>query len=80
MLGLEYIRKLNSDTVDLLAEKLHVTKGLISQWENQKSPIPNKRLEELSKLYNVSSEYFSKELTSLEQIKIKKYINCIQYD
>ena len=80
MLGLEYIRKLNSDTVDLLAEKLHVTKGLISQWENQKSPIPNKRLEELSKLYNVSSEYFSKELTSLEQIKIKKNINGIQDD
>ena len=80
MIGLEYIRKLNSDTVDSLAEKLHVTKGLISQWENQKSPIPNKRLEELSKLYNVSSEYFSKELTSLEQMKIKKNINGIQDD
>lgn len=80
MIGLEYIRKLNSDTVDSLAEKLHVTKGLISQWENQKSPIPNKRLDELSNIYNMSSEYFSKELTSLEQLKIKKNINGIQDD
>lgn len=80
MIGLEYIRKLNSDTVDSLAEKLHVTKGLISQWENQKSPIPNKRLEELSKLYNVSQEYFSRELTKLEQLHIEYDKVSDEYD
>lgn len=72
MIGLEYIRKLNFDTVDSLAEKLHVTKGLISQWENQKAPIPNKRLEELSKIYNVSNEYFSRPLTRMEKLCLQK--------
>lgn len=80
MLGLEYIRKLYGDTTITLADKLGITNVNISQWENGKKPIPEKRLEELSKLYNMSSEYFSKELTSLEQVKIKKNINGIQDD
>ena len=80
MLGLEYIRKLYGDTTITLADKLGITNVNISQWENGKKPIPKKRLEELSKLYNVSSKYFSKELTSLEQVKIKKNINGIQDD
>ena len=80
MLGLEYIRKLYGDTTIILADKLGITNALVSQWENGKKPIPEKRLEELSKLYNVSSKYFSKELTSLEQVKIKKNINGIQDD
>lgn len=80
MLGLEYIRKLYGDTTITLADKLGITNALISQWENGKKPIPEKRLDELSTIYNVSSEYFSKELTSLEQMKIKKNINGIQDD
>ena len=80
MLGLEYIRKLYGDTTITLADKLGITNALVSQWENGKKPIPEKRLEELSSIYNVSSKYFSKELTSLEQVKIKKNINGIQDD
>lgn len=80
MLGLEYIRKLYGDTTVTLAEKLGISNVNISQWENGKKPIPEKRLDELSTIYNVSSEYFSKELTSLEQVKIKKNINGIQDD
>ena len=80
MLGLEYIRKLYGDTTITLADKLGITNVNISQWENGKKPIPEKRLEELSSIYNLSCEYFSKELTSLEQVKIKKNINGIQDD
>ena len=80
MLGLEYIRKLYGDTTITLADKLGITNALVSQWENGKKPIPEKRLEELSTIYNLSSEYFSKELTSLEQVKIKNNINGIQDD
>ena len=50
MLGLEYIRKLYGDTTVTLADKLSITNALISQWENGKKSIPEKRLEELSKL------------------------------
>ena len=80
MIGLEYIRKLYGDTTVTLAEKLGISNVNISQWENGKKPIPEKRLQELSAIYNVSSEYFSKELTSLERVKIKKNINGIQDD
>lgn len=72
MIGLEYIRKMNLDTVDSLAKKLNVSKGLISQWENQKAPIPAKRLKELSKLYDVSSEYFSRSLTKIEKLCLQR--------
>lgn len=74
MIGLEYIRKLHNDTTITLAEKLGVTKGLISQWENGKKPIPDKRLDELSALYNVPKDYLSKELTKLEQLYITRDI------
>ena len=56
MLGLEYIRKLYGDTTVTLAEKLEISNVNISQWENGKKPIPEKRLEELSSIYNVSSK------------------------
>lgn len=72
MIGLEYIRKLYNDTAESLAQKVGVTKGLISQWENQKRPIPEKRSEEISKLYDVPTEYLSKELTPLEELKVQK--------
>ena len=80
MFGLEYIRKLYGDTTITLADKLGITNALVSQWENGKKPIPEKRLDELSKLYNVSKEYFSRELTPLEQLIIKKNMNGIQDD
>lgn len=86
MIGLEYIRKLYDDTTITLAEKLGVTNAVISQWENGKKPIPDKRLDELSALYNVPKDYFSRELTKLEQLRIahdnllNKYNETIQVD
>lgn len=72
MIGLEYIRKLYNDTAEALAQKIGVTKGLVSQWENQKRPIPDKRADEIAKLYNVPMEYLSKELSKLEQLKVER--------
>ena len=80
MLGLEYIRKLHDDTIVTLADKLGITNALISQWENGKKPIPDKRLNELSKLYNVKIEYFTKELTKLEQLHLKYNKLSDEYD
>ena len=54
MLGLEFIRKLYGDTTIASAEKLGVTNAIISQWENGKKPIPEKRLSELSKYMIIS--------------------------
>ncbi len=71
MIGLEYIRKLYGDTTSALAEKLGISNVNISHWETQKKPIPAKRLEELSQIYNIPQKFFSKELTRLEELKIE---------
>ena len=72
MLGLEFIRKLYGDTTIALAEKLGVTNAIISQWENGKKPIPDKRLSELSKIYdNLPPKAFTNELTKLQELKIE---------
>ena len=70
MIGLEYIRKLNKDTCESLAEKIGVTNPLVSQWESGKKPIPQKRISEIATLYNVKPEYITKELTYLEKLHL----------
>ena len=71
MLGLEYIRTTFGDTTITLADKLGISNVNISQWENNKKPIPEKRLEELHSLYHIPKKYFAKELTPLEQLKVQ---------
>lgn len=80
MLGLEYIRTTFEDTTVTLANKLGISNVNISQWENGKKPIPEKRLEELHSLYNIPKEYFTKELTPLEQLKVQWVKAKKEYD
>lgn len=71
MLGLEFIRTTFGDTTITLGEKLGISNVNISQWENGKKPIPEKRLDELHLLYDVPKGYFSKELSRLEQLIVE---------
>lgn len=71
MNGLKYIRSLYGDTGENLSSKLGVTKVTISKWENGVSKIPSKRLEQLSKLYNLPTKYFTKELSRIDELKIE---------
>ena len=80
MIGLEYVRKQNGDTVETLATKLGITKSLISQWENGRKPIPSKRLIQLSELYGLPEKYFNKELNKSDQLKIQLKKLSSQYD
>lgn len=80
MIGLEYVRKQNGDTVEALAIKLGITKSLISQWENGRKPIPSKRLIQLSELYGLPEKYFNKELNKSDQLKIQLKKLSSQYD
>lgn len=80
MIGLEYVRKQNGDTVETLATKLGLTKSLISQWENGRKPIPSKRLIQLSELYGLPEKYFNKELNKSDQLKIQLKKLSSQYD
>ena len=80
MIGLEYVRKQNGDTVEALATKLGITKSLISQWENGRKSIPSKRLIQLSELYGLPEKYFNKELNKSDQLKIQLKKLSSQYD
>ena len=67
MIGLNYIRNLYKKTTVDLAEELGVTNGLISQWEQGKKPIPAKRVEQLSKLFDIPEQYFTKQVSDIDQ-------------
>lgn len=47
MLGLEYILKIENITRSELANRLGVSKPVVSQWMKRKRPIPSKRIEQI---------------------------------
>ena len=73
MNGLRYIRKeCMNKTMDEVAVELCVTKQAVYLWETERKKIPLLRLEQLSILSGIPTEYFLKEeLTDEDKLKIK---------
>lgn len=85
MIGLNYIRNLYKKTTVDLAKELGITNGLISQWEQEKKPIPDKRVKQLSKLFGIPDVYFTKQVSDIdklliENIKIDQDISKTEYE
>lgn len=72
MLGLTYIRKIYGFSMDELAIKLEVSKQTISKWENLKIPISLDRVKQLSEIFSIPENYFSKELNEIEKLEVQK--------
>jgi len=72
MIGLIYIRKLYDMSMEDVAQKLGITKQTISKWEKQKIPISDKRLRQLSNLFNIPEKYFQGEISDLNKLYIQK--------
>lgn len=72
MIGLKYILKLYNATQQELADKLQFKRQNIDAWFQGKRNIPKKHLLQLSELFNVPEEYFQKELTELDKLKLQK--------
>ena len=53
---LNYYRQKNDYTQQQLAQKLHVSRKTISNWENRRSEPSFEMLKELSKLYDISTD------------------------
>ena len=51
------IRESNDLKAKDIAEKLGVYKSVYSEWENNKTPIPTKRLIELANIYQINIDY-----------------------
>lgn len=74
MKGLEYISKTFGVSYSEIAKRLGVSRGLVNLWINNDRDIPQKRLEELMQIQEfegIPKVYFSKELSSSEQMEIQ---------
>ena len=71
MIGLYFIRKLYNMSMDELAHNLNITKQTVSKWEKRKIPISDKRLNQLSNLFNIQEKYFQKELNEIDELEIQ---------
>ncbi|WP_338593220.1 helix-turn-helix transcriptional regulator [Paenibacillus sp. Y5S-9] len=76
MIGLEFIVKVYNGTYKKLAEKLGIASPTIMGWLSKKRPIPQSKLEALSKMFGIDEVYFQKELSEVEKIEIEiNYLN-----
>lgn len=58
-------------SMDELAHNLNITKQTVSKWEKRKIPISDKRLNQLSKIFNIPQKYFQKELDEIDRMEIQ---------
>lgn len=72
MIGLEYLLDINNMKSKQLAEMLGVGKATVSSWINQKRLISTKHYEKLKEIFKVPEEYFQKELTELDKLKLQQ--------
>lgn len=71
MNGLKFIRSYLYMSSEALANKLGVSRALVSMWENMQKPIPPKRLKELSDIFGLDVKYFG-EISEEQQEEIKE--------
>lgn len=55
---LKYIRKKNRMTQEQLAEKLYITSGSVSNFENGKTICMHEHIVKICQIFNVSADYF----------------------
>lgn len=72
MLGIEYIRKSFNMSLADLAQKVGVSRQFISLWEKGDKKISPQRSVQLSQIFNIPSDWFTKELSELDKIKIEQ--------
>jgi transcriptional regulator with XRE-family HTH domain len=82
MIGLEYACQVFNVGNKDLAEKLKISPPNISAWLKGNREIPAKYIPELSKIFKgLSMEYFQKELTYIDELKIRiHHIETMDWD
>lgn len=72
IIGFEYICNLYTVKYTEIADELDISKQTINSWVSGRRKIPNKHLETLAKKFEISQEYFQKELDDIDKLKIQK--------
>lgn len=87
MSALEYIVKTHKKTSREAAEQIGVAPQTFNDWVKGRREIPKKRLKQLSKLFSVEEQLFSKqenEMTEIDKLKIYlsylSKVNTFQYN
>ena len=70
MNNLDNIREIFNLTLEDVANMLHIKKQSVSEW-SKNNKIPEKRIKELSELLNIPEEYFNKEISEVDKIKLQ---------
>ena len=60
-------------SLDDVARKLGVSNAAVSTWEHGRKPIPQKRLEQLSSIFDIPEEYFG-EISEIQELEINGLI------
>lgn len=71
MIGLECILQLHNISLTQLSSELNITRANFYNWINGKRKIPKKYLELFEEKFNIPQDYFQKELTEHDKIKIQ---------
>jgi transcriptional regulator with XRE-family HTH domain len=74
MLGIRYIRERTGMTMQELADRLEISKPMISMWESEKKVIPQKRLEQLESVFGIPQSYFSTPLEYIDMSALTSFI------
>lgn len=72
MIGLEYIIKMNNATFKSVGDLLNIRKQNAQLWCSYDRKIPKKYLPILSEEFKIPIEYFQKELTEIDKLKLQK--------
>ena len=77
--NLETLREINNLKAKDIAEKLGVYKSVYSEWENNKTPIPTKRLIELANIYQINIDYLlnltTKKMTIIKDLYMDQLLD-----
>lgn len=72
MIGLNFIMNLYNKKQQDLANELGIKRQNINSWLSNNRKIPKKYLPQLSEIFNLSEEYFQKEVNEVDQIEIQQ--------
>ncbi|ELC8441040.1 helix-turn-helix domain-containing protein [Clostridium perfringens] len=72
MIGLEYLCSLSNMSYSELADKLNISKATVSNWIAGRRNINEKYYLDLTYIFNVPDEWFSKELSETDKLKLQK--------
>ena len=72
MIGLEYLCSLNNMSYSELANELNISKATVSNWISERRKINEKYYADLTCIFNIPKEWFSKTINETDKLKLQK--------